>query len=411
MQVLPHGSVAVDGGTIVAVGPTQDLDNRYVGRETITATGRLVSPGLIDPHTHLVHGGTRHVEWEAAVLGIEPDSSIERGVSVSRRATGALTTAELTEGITRRLDVMLAHGTTTAEVKSGYGETARDEVRLLEAVGRARHSLTVVPTYLGAHVSPGRERHAAFVDEVIDTMAAARPLAEFCDVCCDPTGFTVAECLRIATAASDHGFGLRVHADQTGPLAGAEFAAEAGAFSADHLEYVSDRGISALAGAATAAIILPTVSYHTFSLVKQPSASGWTNAPQPWLAERFRSLVDAGALVALATDYNPGSSPNLSMQTAMQAAARLYRLSYAEIWHAATINAAASLGRADRIGSIAPGKRADLVVWSVPSHELVINQFGTNLVDSVITAGHLAHSSSSPVSSTRSQAIPSLLYK
>lgn len=396
LEIIADGAVAVAGGRVVAVGPTAEIEARLAGRTTIDATGRLVSPGLVDPHTHLVHAGTRHVEWGAQVTGATVGPDLEHGIAVTRRATAAASREELARGVLGRLDTMLAHGTTTAEAKSGYGESPADELRLLDAYALARHPVELAVTYLGAHVTPGPARHQAFVGEVIAELEHARARAEYCDVCCDPSGFTPAECERIADAARDLGFGLRVHADQTGHRAGAETAIGIGAASADHLEFVSDEAIARLADAATAAVLLPAVSYHTFSLVRAPGPGRWGEAPHPWLGERFRQLIDAGALVALATDYNPGSSPTLSMQATMQAAARLYRFGYAEIWHMCTINAAVSLGRGDRVGSLEPGKQADVVVWDVPTHELVVNQFGTNLVHQVVKAGEIVFTAPPP---------------
>jgi imidazolonepropionase len=229
------------------------------------------------------------------------------------------------------------------------------------------------------------------VDQVVAQLPEARRFAEFCDVCCDPVGFTPDECRRIAAAAQAQGFKIRVHGDQTGPAGAAEFAVEVGASSVDHLEYVSDRAIAMLRDCATAAVLLPGVTYHLMDLVPTPGDPSWSEPRHRELAVRFRRLVDSGALVALATDYNPGTSPTLSMQTVMQLAARLYRLTYGEIWHLSTINAAASLDRDDRVGSIEVGKQADLVVWAVPSHELVVNQFGVNLVHSVVKNGSVVH--------------------
>jgi imidazolonepropionase len=376
---------------IVSVGSSAELEENYIGRCTIDATGKLISPGLVDPHTHLIHGGTRESEWGALAAGRPIPGGIPHGIVATQMATQATSTKELSAGVTKRLNVMLAHGTTTVEAKSGYGVAPADEIRLLRVLANVEHDVEVIRTYLGAHVSPGPSGHMQFVDDVIKQLEAAREFAEYCDVCCDPSGFTVQECERIAAKARTLGFDIRVHADQTGSFAGAELAIRIGAASADHLEYISDEAIELFAESNTVAILLPTVSYHSFSLVRQPTNANWLPAPHPWLGQRFRELLDRGALAAIATDYNPGSSPALSMQTAMETAARMYRLSYAEIWHMSTINGAYSLGRADRIGSLEVGKQADIVVWDVPNHELVINQFGTNLVETVFKKGKIVH--------------------
>jgi imidazolonepropionase len=205
-------------------------------------------------------------------------------------------------------------------------------------------------------------------------------------VACDPVSFTAAECARIAEAALDHGFRLRVHADQTADAGGAALAAQYDASSADHLDAVSPDGLAALAGSDTVGVLLPTVTLHMLETVSGVGGSIPARDNRPAWARR---LVDSGMLLALSTDYNPGTSPTPSMQTTMQLAARLYRLSYAEIWHMCTINAAAALDRADRIGSLAAGKRADVVIWSVPEHGMVIHRFGVNLVDTVVAGGRI----------------------
>jgi imidazolonepropionase len=346
----------------------------------------------VDPHTHLVHGGTRHEQWGKSVQGLSTDS-LREGIGETVRRTQEASSETLRRDLLCRLDAVLAHGTTTVETKSGYGVSAPAERRLLEVVDSVRHPVEVVSTYLGAHFLPAEfaERREAYVDQVIAQLPAVRRYAEYCDICCDPVGFTPEECRRIAVAAQAQQFKVRVHGDQNGHAGGAEFALEVGASSVDHLEYVSDRAIGMFGDSATAAVLLPGVTYHLMDLVPTPGDPVWAEAKHPHLAMRFRRLVDAGALVALATDYNPGTSPTLSMQMVMQLAARFYRLTYGEIWHMSTINAAASLDRDDRIGSLEVGKQADLVVWAVPSHELVVNQFGVNLVHSVVKAGVVVH--------------------
>ncbi|MDF5757723.1 imidazolonepropionase [Spongiactinospora sp. TRM90649] len=396
---LADGALAIDGGRIVAVGGTAEILARHSGREVIDATGRLVTPGFVDAHTHLVHEGFRHEEWGRKVLGVGGGTggTLGGGIEHTARVTGAAGDRRLRDGALARLDTMLAHGTTTAEAKSGYGLTPVAERRILEITAALDHPIDLVGTFLGAHVPPRgvpRDRHLA---GVVAQLPEVRHLAEFCDVCCDPAGFTPAECLRIANAAHEHGYRLRVHADQTGHAGGAELAIEIGAASADHLEHVSDRAIGMFGDSATVATLLPGVSYHLMDMVPAPGEPEWSEPRRPWLARRYRRLIDAGALVALATDYNPGSSPTLSMQTVMQLSARLYRLGYGEAWHMSTINAAVSLGRDADIGSLEPGKRADVVIWTVPSHEMVVNQFGVNLVASVIKDGAVVHGAERPV--------------
>jgi len=389
LHFVADGAVAVKAGRIVAVGPTRDLEARFAARHVIDASGRLVSPGLVDPHTHLVHAGSRHGEWEGRVLGRPPGlaGGIRWSVAQTRRAS----VEALTESARADLDTMLTHGTTTVEAKSGYGLDRETELRLLVITRNLRHPVDVVSTYLGAHVVPDEYAgdRAGYVALVIATLAGAAPLAEYCDVCCDPVGFTVEECRSIALEARRLGMKLRVHADQTGRQGGIQLAVELDAASADHLEHANAEDVEALARSRTIAILLPGVTHHMLEMTPRLLDDRLEEAPYPFMPLLTRRLARAGARLALATDYNPGTCPTLSMQTVMQLAARLYRLSYAEIWHMATINAAAALGRGQDRGSLEPGKRADLVIWRVPAHGMVINRFGTNLVQAVIKDGRL----------------------
>ena len=387
LEVIADGAVAVRAGRIVAVGESARLLARVQAKETIDATGRLVSPGLVDPHTHLVHAGSRHEEWEARVLGRPP--GLAGGIRWTVEQTGEAGDAALTRKAIADLDTMLAHGTTTVEAKSGYGLEPERELRLLRLIRGLRHPVEVVVTYLAAHVLPTKYAadRAAYVARAIETVPEAATLAEYCDVFCDPAGFTAGECRAILEAALRSGMRLRLHADQTGRAGGIQLATELGASSADHLEHAREEDVVELASSRTVGVLLPGVTHHMLEMVPGLSTGRLTNPPYPYMPLLARQLVDAGARLALATDYNPGTSPTLSMQAVMQLAARLYRLSYAEIWHMATINAAASLDRGQDRGSLEPGKRADLMIWKVPHHGMVINRFGTNLVDTVIKDG------------------------
>ena len=376
LAVLVDGAVAVDGGRIVEVGTSDELLSRFAARTVLDATGRLVSPGLVDPHTHLVHGGSRDQEWEHRVTET-PWRGAERGIASTVRATREASSADLLERAHRDLDVMLRHGTTTIEAKTGYGLDRETELRLLDVMVALDHPIEVSPTFLGAHVVPPdyADRREDYVDLVIALLPEARSRAEWCDVWCDPIAFTASEARRILAVASDLGFGVRMHADQTGLAGGVPLAVELGAASVDHLDHASDDDLAVLGGSDTVAVLLPGCTLHLFDTCTRD----WPT----WAGRIGRS----GAVVALSTDYNPGSCPMPSMQTAMGLASRLYRMSAAEIWHAVTLNAAAALRRGDQIGSIEMGKQADLVVWSVPSHTMVMNRFGTNLADIVVKAG------------------------
>jgi imidazolonepropionase len=213
-------------------------------------------------------------------------------------------------------------------------------------------------------------------------MPDAKRYAEYCDVCCDPRCFTPDEYRRMAKAATALGYRLRVHADQNGPVGGAELAAEFGASSADHLDHISAAGIRAMARRGTVGVLVPGVTYHMAEMTLKVKG-------RPFWPRLVRRMIGGGMRLALAADYNPGSSPTQSMQAVMQLAARLFRLGYAEIWHMSTINAAHALDRGDDRGSLEVGKRADFVVWKVPEHGMVINRFGVNLVDDVVKNGRV----------------------
>jgi imidazolonepropionase len=206
---------------------------------------------------------------------------------------------------------------------------------------------------------------------------------------CDTIGFTEAECLRMAAAARRLGFKLKLHADQIGPAGGADLAARIGAVSADHLDHISSRGIRAMARGGSVGVLLPGVTYHMLEMIPTIERGRLRPAAKPFWPILARRMVDGGMRLALSTDYNPGTSPTPSMQTVMQAAARLYRLGYAEIWHMSTINAAWAVDRGADRGSLEPGKRADLVIWRVPEHGMVIHRFGVNLVDTVVKDGRV----------------------
>lgn len=392
LEIIPGGAVAVDRGRIAAVGPTRALRRRFKARRTLDAAGRLVSPGLVDPHSHMIFAGSRHVEYETIVTGrVDPGRRLEGGIRFTVRKTRAATPAALRAQALTDLDLMLLHGTTTVEIKSGYGLDEATELRLLRVIHDLRHPVDVVATFMGAHVLPEGyvRRRDAYVDLVIHTMSRARRYAEFCDMWRDTTGFTERECLRMAGAALRLGFKLKMHADQVGPAGGAELAARLGATSADHLDYISARGIRAMAKSGTVGVLLPGVTHHMLEMIPRVEGDRLRPAAKAFWPGLVRRMIAGGMRLALSADYNPGTSPTPSMQAVMQLAARLYRLGYAEIWHMSTINAAHALDRGADRGSLEPGRRADLVIWRVPEHGMVINRFGVNLVDSVVKDGRV----------------------
>lgn len=401
-RIFKNGAVAIRGDRILAIGPTDEIEHGYRAANVIDARGALVTPGFVDPHSHLLYGGTRHHEHEAKLTGRSTGSGLQSGINYTVSRTREAADDTLVDQAYRDLDVMLEHGTTTLEAKTGYGLNRETELRLLQLTAGLRHPVEVVTTFLGAHVLPSdyEGRRNEFLDVVIDLLPDAARFAEYCDVCCDPVSFTYDECFRVGRAARDLGMGIRVHADQTGNAEGALLAARLGAVSADHLDYTTDKGFAAMAEVGTVGIIFPGVTLHMCEMTPKAVGHDLVPAEKPFMPQVARRAVESGCIIALSTDYNPGSCPTPSMQIVMQLAARLFRLSYAEIWNMCTINAAVSLGRAHDRGSLEPGKRADIVIWKVPEHGLVINRFGVNLVDMVIASGRVVVADGRVVSST-----------
>jgi len=383
--VVENGAVAVRGEKIVAVGETPEvLEQVEASTETriIDASGKVVLPGLVDPHTHLVFAGSREYELDMKLQGMGYLDILAKGGGIldTVRATRAASRQELIDASRKYLEQMLVQGTTTAEVKSGYGLTVEDEIKTLEVIRDLQQcqSVELVPTFLGAHAIPVEYQDDAdgYVQLIIDKMlplVARDGLAEFCDVFCEEGVFTVEQSRRILMAARELGMRPKVHSDEIKPLGGTEMAAELGAVSADHLMETSETGIQALAESGTVAVLLPAT---TFCLMGDKYASA-------------REMIGAGVAVALASDFNPGSCPVNSLQIVMGIACRQLKLTPAEIINAATINAAHALGRADQVGSLETGKEADLVIFDAPNYQYLMYRFGTNLVDTVVKSGQV----------------------
>jgi imidazolonepropionase len=399
LETIEDGAIAIGGGRILAIGPRREIEQAYQATSRIDAEGKLISPGLVDTHSHLIFAGDRCAEYEEKILGRIVGANLERGIAVTIKATRAASDRVLVEQALRDLDLALAHGTTTLEAKTGYGLDRESELRLLRLTAGLEHPVEVVPTFLGAHVVPAdySSRREDYVRLLIDMTPEVARLAEYCDVSCDPSCFTAEECLRMGEAARRHDLGVRVHADQTGDAGGALLAARLKAASADHLDHASIEGLRAMADAGTVAVFLPAVTFHLMEMTPPVADGGIGNPQKPFMPLAVRRAIEAGAVVALSADYNPGSAPTPSMQIVMQLAARLYRLTYAQIWHMCTLNAAASLGRGHDRGSLEVGKRADLVIWTEPDHRRIVNRFGYNMVDRVLIGGRTVVRDGRPV--------------
>ena len=369
---VPGGSVLIEGETIVAAGNLGE-----VGAETvIDAGGRVVMPGFVDCHTHVVFGGSRVDEYVARCAGLEPSPGAPKGILGTMAATQALGARELADASAGRLREMLAHGTTTVESKTGYGLARDAELAMLEAnrLLEDEVGIDVVSTYLGAHALPPGVGRDAYVDEVIDTIpeVAGRGLAWFCDVYCDGGYFSLAESRRILEAGLAHGLRPKLHLDANSHTGAAPVAAELGSITVDHLNHTTARELDALAAAGVIGVVMPLLDF----------------AAQNPVPAHARALLDSGLRIALATDMCPGCYA-ASMQVVIQHACRTGGLSVGQAIRAATIDAAAAVGRADRVGSLEPGKQADILILDTERHEDIAYRLGHNAVERVIRRGVL----------------------
>jgi imidazolonepropionase len=397
LGITEHGAVAVKDGFITLVGPTAEVRGQVTAAEEIDAAGKVVMPGFVDPHTHLVFAGDRTGEFEQRVKGATylEIMAAGGGIMSTVRASRAASVEQLVEESQARLDRMLAHGTTTAEAKTGYGLDVENELKMLEAIRHldAEHPVDLVPTFLGAHAIPTEYlgRADEYVDLVVEEMLPmvksqiSNPESRiFCDVFCDEGAFTLEQSRRVLEAAVSSydvtaqalGFGLKIHADEFRPLGGTRLAVGLGAVSADHLVCTPDDEIELLAGSDTIAIALPGTPFGLGHHEYTPA----------------RRIIDAGGALALATDLNPGTCWCESMQFIIALACRFMKMPPAEAIVAATINAAHAVGLGHRVGSLEVGKKADILVLDVPDYRHLAYRFGVNLVDRVIKSGELVAS-------------------
>ncbi|MBM3199614.1 imidazolonepropionase [Candidatus Woesearchaeota archaeon] len=387
LGILKKSDVAIKNGRIVDVGFF-----KWEAEEVIDATNKIVLPGFVDCHTHLVFAGSRSFEYEAKTAGSSYAGQHKTGgILYTVEQTRKASLDELVKKGLKDLDVMLRHGTTTVEIKSGYGLDEENELKILRVIKelQSNHPMTIMPTFLGAHTVPqeyknDREGYVDLVKRIIPKIRRER-LAEYCDVFCDKLGFTYKESKDILQAAKKEGLDLKIHAEQTGHNYGARLAAKLKAVSADHLDYATEKDVTGMIESKIIGVLLPGVTYHLTELIPGHKKL------KKFLPAKIRGMIEQGLPVALATDYNPGSCNTQSMKTVMETAARLYRMSYAEIINASTINAAHALKMAHEIGSIEIGKKADLVVYDCEEHGMLIDNFGVNLVDTVIKDGKIVY--------------------
>lgn len=389
--IIDDGAVAIADGKFLAVGPRVNIEPEFNAAETVDVGGRAVCPGFIDPHTHIVFAGDRLDEFELKIQGADYLEILKGGGGIvsTVRKTREAPFEELVGEARARLDKMLACGTTTAEIKTGYGLDIENELKMLRVIEEldVTHSVDIVPTFLAAHAIPPefKGNESGYVDLICEEMLpqawawyrasqfGLKGAPFFADVFCERNAFNLEQARRILKAAAALGFRLKAHVDQFTNLGGSRVAISSRAVSIDHLDTISDEEIAELASSDTIGVVIPT---ENFSAGKTHYADA-------------RRMVDAGCAVAISTDYNPGSAPCPSVSMAMAITCRYQKLLPAEVLNAATINAAFAIGVSDRVGSIEPGKTADVVIFGTSDYRMLAYEFGGNQVDKVFKEGKL----------------------
>ncbi|SQF67938.1 imidazolonepropionase [Streptococcus dysgalactiae] len=381
--IIEDGYLALKDGLIMALGSGQP-DASLIGPETVVRSyeGKIATPGIIDCHTHLVYGGSREHEFAQKLAGVPYLDILAQGGGIlsTVRATRAASFNNLYQKSKRLLDYMLLHGVTTVEAKSGYGLDWETEKRQLGVVAALEkdHPIDLVSTFMAAHAIPEEYKGnaKAYLDEIVEQMlpeVKKENLAEFCDIFCEKNVFTAEESRYLLSKAKELGFKLRIHADEIASIGGVDVAAELGAISAEHLMMATDEGIAKMSQAGVIGNLLPAT---TFSLMED------TYAPA-------RKMIDAGMAITLSTDSNPGSCPTANMQFVMQLGCFMLRLTPIEVLNAVTINAAYSVNRQERVGSLTVGKEADIAIFDAPNIDYPLYFFATNLIHQVYKKGQL----------------------
>ena len=385
--ILKNTAVAVSDGRIAMIGAAHDLENAFSNAEIIDCRGGVLTPGLVDSHTHAVFGRARFEEQEMRAEGIDYLEIAARGggIHASVRDFRQRSEDELYELAVDRVRDLASYGTTTLEIKSGYGLSVDDELKALRVIGRLaeRQPVRILGTWMGAHEIPPdyrttAERRKEFIEMLVNDMlpkVAQQGIARFSDVFCEPGVFTIEETRKILHASRRAGLGLKLHADELKPAGGAELAAELKATSADHLGAISEKGIGALAQSDTVATLLPGTMLFLGKAKQAPA----------------RALIDAGAAVALATDFNPGTSPTVNFPLMLTLGVSQLRMSLAEALNAATVNGAAALGLEGEIGQIAPGFAADLALFAIGDVRELPYWYGARLCVGSWKAGAPCH--------------------
>lgn len=397
LGIIENGAIAVRGNLIAAVGKSQEILAEYESDNVLDANGKVVMPAFVDPHTHIVFAGNRLNEFELKIKGADYLEILANGGGIlsTVKNTRQATKQELVEQTLKRLDKMLHHGTATVEIKTGYGLDEESEFKMLEVILELDqiHPIYLVPTFLAAHAVPTEFKNdsASYVDLICKKMIPslfqwwrytyldedridfqeklAKPF--FVDVFCEKNAFDLAQTKQILKTAKEHNFSLKAHVDEFTNLGGSKLCVEMGAASIDHLDAISDEEIQLLANSETVGIITPTVNFNFGS-------SHFADA---------RKLIDTGCTIAVSTDYNPGSAPCPSQQSAMQIACRYQKILPSEAINGTTINAAFSIALGDSTGSLEVGKWADILILDTDDYREICYEFGGNLVQTVIKNG------------------------
>lgn len=402
--ILKKTAVAVSSGRIAMIGSASDLQHAYPGAEVVDCRGGVLTPGLVDSHTHAVFGKPRFEEHELRAEGFDYMEIAKRGggIHASVRDFRERSEDELYNLAVPRVRELASYGTTTLEIKSGYGLSIEDELKALRVIGRLaeRQPMRIVPTWLGAHEIPHEcrtsgERRGEFIDLLINTLlpkVVEQGIARFADAFCEPGVFTIDETRRILEASRKAGLGIKIHADELEPCGGAELAASLKAVSADHLAAISESGIEALAKSDTVATLLPGTMLFLGKAKQAPA----------------RALIDAGAAVALASDFNPGTSPTVNFPLMLTLGVSQLRMSLAEVLIAATVNGAAAVGIAGEVGQIAPGFAADLALFAIADVRELPYWYGARLCVGSWKAGAPCHpyESGSNLNARSPEAVP-----
>lgn len=394
LGIVINGAVAVHNGLIVEVGETADLANRYTARSVIDASEQVVCPGFVDSHTHIVYAGDRAAEFEMRLRGASYLEIMAAGGGIvsTMRQVRAASVEQLVAETRARLDTMMQLGTTTVEIKTGYGLDLDTELKMLRVIEILAETsvVDIVPTFLGAHAIPPeyKDRADEFTQHIIDDMIPAVAtwyrashfallnIPLFIDVFCEQNAFNLDQSRRILQAGLAHDMRVKAHVDEFTDLGGATMAVENNAVSIDHLDVTHAAEIERLAGSNTVAVVIPAVNFNLGS-------THFADA---------RTIIDSGAALALATDNNPGSAPCPSMPLVMAIACRYQKLLPAEALNASTINGAYAVGMGERVGSLEPGKQADLLILNAPDYRHLSYQFGASLVEQVIKRGKVVYS-------------------